>query len=124
MGHEELRLQANVLLVEDDADIRKLIRGQLEEMGCTVHDYPDAEQALLFAQGEEIHLLVTDAVLPGMSGMTLASQLRTIQPALGVLVISAYLPENASLIAASWHSIAKPFTAQRLERAVRSALKN
>ena len=124
MVREEGQLRANVLLVEDDPDIRNLIRGQLDELGCSVFDYPDAERALLFAQGSEIHLLVTDAVLPGISGMTLANRLQEIQPSLGVLVISAYLPENAALIEPSWHSIAKPFSVQRLERAVRLALKD
>ena len=57
------------------------------------------------------------------SVMTLANRLQEIQPSLGVLVISAYLPENAALIEPSWHSIAKQYSPAS-ERAVRLALKD
>jgi PAS domain S-box-containing protein len=118
----ERPLEADVLVVEDDPDIRAMICQSLREVGCRVVEFPDAEQALLYSRGAPVTLLVTDAVLPGASGLELARQLTTLQPELRVMVISAYLPQNAAQIDSSWHCIAKPFAKQRLQRAVRRAL--
>jgi PAS domain S-box-containing protein len=118
----DIPLDVDVMVVEDDVDIRGLICRNLEEMGCRVVEFPDAEQALLYAQGSPLSLLVTDAVLPGADGLELARQLTQQQPALRVLVISAFLPQNAAKIDPNWHCIAKPFAPQGLKRAVRRAV--
>ncbi len=120
----DLPIDADVLVVEDDEDIRSMIRRSLQSIGCRVMDFPDAEQAHLYAQGGPVDLLVTDAVLPGATGLELASQLQKQRLSLRVMVISAYLPENASQIDPSWYCISKPFSRSRLEHAVRRALKD
>jgi len=124
MGSMDLNLfpKASVLLVEDEADVRSMISTALSELGCTVKAFPDAEQALLYAMGCQLDLLVTDAVLPGATGLTLARQIMEIQPEVEVMVISAYLPQNADLLDSKWHCIAKPFSTDRLKRTVRRAL--
>ena len=85
-----------VLLVEDEDNIREPAAALLEAQGYTVLAAPDAAQGLEAAQGHQgpIHLLVTDVIMPGLSGSQLADRLVSERPDLRVLYISGY-PEDA-----------------------------
>jgi CheY-like chemotaxis protein len=85
-----------VLLVEDEDNIREPAQEVLESRGYTVLAAHDANEALGLAQNHPgpIHLLVTDVIMPGMSGSQLAERLATIRPEARVLYISGY-PEDA-----------------------------
>jgi len=85
-----------VLLVEDEDNIREPAQEILESRGYTVLAASDASEALAIAQVHQgpIHLLVTDVVMPGMSGSQLAERLGTMRPEARVLYISGY-PEDA-----------------------------
>ena len=65
-----------VLVVEDDEDIRRNICAIMRDLGCMVKDFGDAEQALRYARGAPVDLLMTDAILPGVSGFVLARELQ------------------------------------------------
>jgi signal transduction histidine kinase/CheY-like chemotaxis protein len=84
-------LTGRALLVEDQDDLRFLARSALTGAGLVVVDAPDAETAL-GARTEDgpWDVLVTDIVLPGMSGVDLATRLRGLQPELPVLYVSGY----------------------------------
>jgi signal transduction histidine kinase/CheY-like chemotaxis protein len=84
-------LNGRALLVEDQDDLRFLACTALTEAGLVVVDAPNAETAL-GAQTEDgpWDVLVTDIVLPGMSGVDLATRLRSVQPELPVLYVSGY----------------------------------
>ena len=90
-------------------------------------DAPDGETALKIASGcsETIDVLVTDVVMPGISGKTLAVRLREIRPGLKVVFVSGYpqeqvLPEGVRGRDTTF--IPKPFTARGLTAAVRELL--
>jgi signal transduction histidine kinase len=84
-----------VLLVEDHADVRALFSGFLRQAGYTVLEAVDGDDAaaLFEARGAEVDLLVTDVVMPNLSGPALAAALRARRPALKVLYVSGYADE-------------------------------
>ena len=82
---------ASILLIEDDAALRRLLARSLERVGHRVRDAADSAEALaLLARDPAVDLLVTDAVLPGQSGPNLARQIEADRPSLRVLFISGY----------------------------------
>jgi two-component system cell cycle sensor histidine kinase/response regulator CckA len=81
-----------ILVAEDDENVRDMVRRTLQRQGYTVLDARNGQQALqLFTRYPgPVHLLLTDVVMPGMSGKALAEQLTMIQPSLRVLYMSGY----------------------------------
>jgi PAS domain S-box-containing protein len=105
-----------ILLVEDDPLVGAVERNVLERAGHVLITARNAQQAEaeIVARGEaQVHLLITDVVLPGMSGLELASRLRERNPELKVLYTSGYprLPEEgAELERPGVEFLAKPFS--------------
>ena len=82
---------ASILLIEDDAALRRLLARSLERVGHRVSDAADSEEALaILAKDAAIDMLITDAVLPGQSGPNFARQVESDRPSLRVLFISGY----------------------------------
>jgi two-component system cell cycle sensor histidine kinase/response regulator CckA len=114
-----------VLVVEDQRGVRQLVFRILTRHGYTVLEAASATDALaLFEQqGSRIDLLLTDVVMPGMSGTILAQKLCALRPDLSVLFMSGFtgddgsnhLPDNATMIE-------KPFTASILLHVIRDVL--
>jgi len=116
-----------VLLVEDVAPLREIVRRVLVENGYAVLDAADARSALL--QSEKfhgtIHLLLSDVVLPGISGPELSERLKSLRPEMRVLFTSGYTGDSAarqSLIGAGVAFMQKPFTPETLKQRVREVL--
>jgi two-component system, cell cycle sensor histidine kinase and response regulator CckA len=104
-----------VLLVEDEDLVRALVREVLERGGYDVLEAADAGEAIELAHSaDDIDLLVTDLVLPGMSGSVLAERVARERPALRVLYTSGYV--DVSQDAAD--VLEKPFTPEDLLRKV------
>jgi two-component system cell cycle sensor histidine kinase/response regulator CckA len=104
-----------VLLVEDEDLVRALVREVLERGGYDVLEAADAGEAIELAHSaDDIDLLVTDLVLPGMSGSVLAERMARERPALRVLYTSGYV--DVSQDAAD--VLEKPFTPEDLLRKV------
>ncbi|MHB8416538.1 MAG: PAS domain S-box protein [Myxococcales bacterium] len=84
-----------ILLVEDEDGVRAAVRAVLRRAGYQVLDVPNAGEALLLCErnAEAIHLLLTDVVMPKMSGPELASRLQTLRPGLKILCMSGYTGE-------------------------------
>jgi PAS domain S-box-containing protein len=116
-----------VLLVEDEDNIRRPAVEMLESRGYTVLAAPDAEQALAISERfkESIHLLVTDVIMPGLSGSQLAERLLARRPGLQVLYMSGY-PEDAiahhGILDPHKRFLQKPFAPSLLLRTVREML--
>ncbi|MCM2257754.1 MAG: response regulator [Vicinamibacteria bacterium] len=114
-----------VLLVEDDPALRELIQEVLVEAGYAVQVAAHAEQALAVNSRSSPDVLVTDVVMPGLSGLELARRLRERRPGLHVLFISGYSGDalaGRDGLEAGVRLLEKPFTPEALLRALRAAL--
>ncbi len=116
-----------VLLVEDEESVRTLVRTILEGRGFHVLDARNAEEALriLPAELDSIDLLLTDVVMPGLSGPELFERLVRERPALKVLYLSGYSDDTIvtrGLFAPDSPFLQKPFTARGLMRKIRDVL--
>ncbi len=116
-----------ILLVEDEASVRRLVRRSLEQLGYTVleADGHEAARALCLGYKDRIHLLVTDVIMPKVSGRQLAASLLELRPELKVLYLSGYSEEQiarARVLEAGLNFLAKPFTLEALARKVREVL--
>jgi two-component system, cell cycle sensor histidine kinase and response regulator CckA len=116
-----------VLLVEDDAAVRRLGREGLESHGYHVIEASDSEEALDLARGfpRAIHIAVTDVVLPRTSGVDFARRLVELHPETRVLFVSGYAdqtPFERAGLDPAWEYLQKPFTPSGLARAVRKTL--
>jgi CheY-like chemotaxis protein len=124
---ELLRGSETVLLVEDDEMVRALAQAILERYGYHVLAARNVHDALRFAQEgpEQIRLLLTDTIMPGMNGPELAKQVQSIRPEIKVLFMSGYTDKVISCTAALESGTAflqKPFTPQTLTRKVHEVL--
>jgi PAS domain S-box-containing protein len=122
-----LRGTETVLLVEDETALRVLAVHLLESCGYTVLEASNGEQAVELSrkQDREIHLLLTDVVMPGMSGRMLADELVKQRPQLRVVYTSGYTGQTVGahgVLAEGSHFLPKPFTREALARKVREAL--
>jgi PAS domain S-box-containing protein len=116
-----------ILVVDDEPAVRAVARRVLEPLGYVVLEAPDAQTALRLARARagEIHLLLTDVVMPGMSGHDLVERFQRARPGTKVLFFSGYSEEGEELSGArdAGHAfIQKPFTPDQLARKVRHLL--
>jgi len=116
-----------VLVVEDEEAVRHLVCRVLRAKGYRVLEAPNAESALLIAGSTPapIDLLITDMVMPGMGGTTLAAELVAVRPAMRVLFITGYAPEaveRRGRLPVASGLLEKPFSADQLARRVREIL--
>jgi two-component system cell cycle sensor histidine kinase/response regulator CckA len=116
-----------ILLVEDEADLRHLMGKMLEWYGYTVLQAGDADAAIAIeAQyARPIHLLVSDIVMPGLSGPALAQRFVLRRPAIQVLFISGYANCEAMdrvMNSPNTSFLPKPFAIETLARKVRERL--
>lgn len=114
-----------ILLVEDEESVRSLATGVLRRSGYTVLDADCGEEALRLVRtaGQRIDLLVTDVVMPRMSGREVADALLADAPSLRVLFISGYAADALDAGFDPRHGfLQKPFTPDVFSRAVRSLL--
>ena len=116
-----------VLLVEDELTVLRLAREYLERQGYTVIDAGDPATAILISNAHSgpIHLLLTDVVMPGMTGRELANHLGPRRPEMRVLYMSGYT-ENAigqnGTLDPGINLLQKPFTLLTLKAKVREVL--
>ena len=116
-----------VLLVEDEVSVRCVVSQVLRDNGYTVMEAADGPAALDRYGGTEVpfDLLVTDVVMPKMSGADLVAQLRKLRPELSVLYISGYTDlavVHQGVLTAEMAFLQKPFTPEALLRKVRDVL--
>jgi two-component system, cell cycle sensor histidine kinase and response regulator CckA len=116
-----------ILLVEDDPSLRELVRELLESGGYTVLGAANGSEALQIASGREraVDLLLTDVIMPGLSGRAVADRLRERWPHLRVLFMSGYSDEAISrqgILDPGFRYLQKPFNEVALAEAVRSAV--
>lgn len=111
-----------VMIVEDEPEIVELCRMLLEREGLLVKSARDGEEALeIIGRDGAPELLLTDVVLPGMNGVSLATRLREASPALKVVFMSGYPAESTKLLKQECF-IEKPFSTRRLLAMIRGQL--
>jgi PAS domain S-box-containing protein len=124
---ESLRGSETILLVEDEEALRGLTRSLLEGSGYTVLEagLPEAATEIATRYGGIIHLLLTDMVMPGMNGRSLAAHLAPIRPEMKVVYMSGYSGfSHAGLADPEIVLLAKPFTRDTLLRKLRATLES
>jgi PAS domain S-box-containing protein len=124
---EILHGNETILVVEDENAVRELAVMALEMQGYKVLSASGGREALLICQKyiDPIRLILTDVVMPGMSGRTLAERLKEIHPEMKALYMSGYT-DNAivhhGILEAGVNFIQKPFTFEKLAKKVREVL--
>lgn len=128
VGSETMRGSETVLLVEDEDAVRSLVREILELDGYAVIEARDGAEALVLTRKHSgpIDLLLTDVVMPGMSGRELAEQLTRARPTLKVLYTSGYTDDAVlrhGVLADGQAFLQKPFDRECLGRKLRTLLR-
>ena len=126
-AQESLQGNETILIVEDEEAVRKLVRRTLETQGYNVLEAFDAQNALLLLSQYKgtIHLMITDVVMPNMSGRELVQHLRDSANEMPVLYMSGYTDdamENHGILEPDTPFLQKPFTPDSLSRKVREVL--
>lgn len=117
-----------ILLVEDDDLVRAVTTLLAESFGHKVTAFGDSGEALAWAEREglaTVDLLMTDIVMPGMSGHTLSKRLRELRPDLPVLYMSGYVDDEETRAAIAQPGVlflAKPFSHHDLAARLEAAL--
>jgi CheY-like chemotaxis protein len=115
-----------VLLVDDDGPVRQVLAAHLSWLGYTVVQAADGKQALdeLIKPGRRIELLLTDVMMPGMSGYELTARALQLQPSLRFLYSTGYQGQQQGLASPDSRApvLQKPYRREALARSVRQVL--
>ena len=116
-----------ILLVEDEKSLREVTRVQMEKLGYRVYEAEDAERAIVVfhEHANEISLLITDVIMPGMNGRVLADLLTKKKPTLHVLFVTGYTDDKllrGGVSESKQSLLIKPLTGEVLATRVREIL--
>jgi CheY-like chemotaxis protein len=123
----EAMLELRVLMAEDEPIVAATTRGILEQLGCTVHECSDGEQAVdvFRVTPGDFDVVLLDLSMPRLSGSGAMQQIREIDPRIPVVVMSGYVADTSveSLRAAgAAEFVAKPFTVAAMRAALSAAV--
>jgi CheY-like chemotaxis protein len=120
-------VKGTVLLVEDEEIVRKLTRKMLQLSGLSVLEASDPHEAVSICAAHEgvIDVLLTDVVMPNMSGYALAERVRLIRPQIDVVFTSGYSEDvvaSRGMLEPGMTFLPKPFTSEKLVSTIHGAL--
>jgi two-component system sensor histidine kinase ChiS len=109
----------NVLIIEDDKVTLKTLQYMIQNLGHSVHAAETGEEALKIMETEKFDLIITDIMMPGISGLSLVNVLRSVNLFRSPIIMISAL-HNKSLLDAAFEAgandfLAKPFTLENLE---------
>ena len=116
-----------VLVIDDDASLRRVMEMQLEEIGCDVLAVASGKEALGVLEEATPDLVITDLRIPGMSGMDILKSLRTDHPELTVIMVTAYGTVKTAveaMKAGAYDYLTKPIDYDELTLVVNRALEH
>ena len=112
-----------ILVIDDDPDVREFISESLAEQGYDVYQANDGKSGLSAYAAEKPDLVVLDFIMPGLSGADVASRILSTHPEQPILFVSGYSEtDSIRRIAPNAPLLTKPFRAEALSKAVRTAL--
>ena len=115
----------NILIVEDDPSIRKLVRVNLVKRGYTVSEAENSHEAIAIFEKESVDLVLLDMILPGLSGVDICKWIRA-RSDVPIIILSARLEEDlkvAALDNGADDYVTKPFGQEELLARVRAFLR-
>jgi CheY-like chemotaxis protein len=123
-----LPAQADIttLIVEDDGDLRHLIRHMLLTQGYTVYETGDAGEAIRICETVHVDVLLTDVIMPELTGVELAARVLHSNTSLGILYMSGYVNDSIAPpggLEPGRNFLQKPFTAARLNEQIAAILR-
>jgi two-component system cell cycle response regulator CpdR len=115
---------AEILIADDEAATRDLMRRALEGDGHRVSVVADGSEALERLASGGIDLLITDVQMPGLDGIKLAAKALAMHPGLRILLMSGYAEqlERGAALGGKVGTLGKPFTLEKARAEVRAAL--
>ncbi len=116
----------SILVVDDEAKLRRLLEIMLTQLGYTVFQSEDGQQALSLLDQQNVDLVITDLRMPNISGIELLQRLRAQNNAVAVIVVTAYGTVETAVEAMKYGAcdyIVRPFELEAVEAAVKRALK-
>jgi signal transduction histidine kinase/ActR/RegA family two-component response regulator len=122
LGQEAARSGARILLVEDDPRVRSSTVEALEDLDYQPLACASAEEALEAFESRGFDLVITDVIMPGMTGPELIRILKRRYPELAVLFVTGYVGEGEGEDLVGYELLRKPFTVDALAAAVATAL--
>ncbi|MCK4261858.1 sigma-54-dependent Fis family transcriptional regulator [bacterium] len=118
-------MPAKILVVDDEAKMRRVLQMMLEENGCQVDLAEGAEKALSRMKEVTFSLIITDMKMPGMSGLQLLKEIKKLDEGIPVVVMTAYgtIPTAIEAMKAGAHDyVLKPFDMEEMKTVVEKAL--
>ncbi|MEO6966585.1 MAG: response regulator transcription factor [Acidobacteriaceae bacterium] len=122
----DLLVPIRVLLVDDEAAIRRALRTPLNELGFETAEASRGEEALLLVRSENFHAVLLDIQMPGIGGMKTLTRLRALAPQLPILMLTVQDGEEqkvAALECGADDYITKPFSIRECVARIRSAVR-
>jgi signal transduction histidine kinase/ActR/RegA family two-component response regulator len=113
---------ARILLVEDDPRVRTATVGALEDLGYEPIACSGGAEALALFDSMEFDLVISDVIMPEMTGPEMVRELKTRRPDIAVLFVTGYVGEGEGEDLVGYNLLRKPFTVNTLATAVASAL--
>jgi CheY-like chemotaxis protein len=115
-----------ILVVEDDHDVRTTVAGMLDDLGYTVIEAADPDEALRALEARKVALVFTDVVMPGsMTSRQMVERALHLQPGIKVLFTSGYTQDaivHHGRLDEGVHLLSKPYKRDELARKLRSLL--
>jgi two-component system, NtrC family, response regulator AtoC len=115
-----------ILVVDDEPNLRRVLRAQLERDGYDVHTAEDGEQALALLHEHHIDLVITDLRMPKLDGMELLRRITALEDAMPVVMITAHGTVDTAVEAlkmGAFDYITKPFDQEDVRTIVRKAVR-
>jgi two-component system cell cycle sensor histidine kinase/response regulator CckA len=113
-----------IFVVEDDTIVLEVVRAILEGAGFRVLTAANSTEAIRTESGfgDTIHLLLSDVMMPDMSGPVISRLLKKHRPEMRVMLMSGYADGDMLFLNHGWHFIEKPFLADKLVERVKEVL--